>query len=145
MSTVIAWRTMIPAALGRCAGLVLGATLLWAGFVKMAAPERFVDVIARFDLVGPSLVDLVGAAVTVTELLVGAALAIGWRRRAMASVATGLVVAFAIVVAVSTWRGVATACGCFGDPSASSPGWIAARNAALAGLGLLATMPTEPR
>jgi uncharacterized membrane protein YphA (DoxX/SURF4 family) len=134
-------RRMAIVALGRGAGLALGLVLVWAGLGKMVAPERFVDAIVRLDLVAAAFVDLVGAAVTVAEILVGLALVFGWRRQGVASVAVALIAVFTLAVVASALRGIETACGCFGDPSVSAPGWIAARNTALVGLGLLARLP----
>jgi hypothetical protein len=61
-----------------------------------------------------------------------------WRMGALV-IATALFTAFAGIWAVTWWRGIDVACGCFGGSGDTPVGWSLARGLALAGLawGLL--------
>lgn len=122
------------------------ALFLLTGFAKLASGEQFVESLRGYDLVPLAIIDLVAAAVIVSELSLGVWLASGRERRtALAAVAVCLLT-LAAILAIATWRGATGSCGCFAGLAESSigPGAVL-RAAALAVLAINAVLVERPR
>ena len=104
------------------ARLVLGATLLAAGALKIGALEASVQSVRLYQLLPFETTAFVGYALPIIEIAVGVLLITGTFTRVSAIVGSLLMLAFIIGIA-SVWaRGISIDCGCFGgggevDPS----------------------------
>jgi uncharacterized membrane protein YphA (DoxX/SURF4 family) len=120
-------------------GLGLAAALLASALLKLAAPRSSRAALATFD-VPERARSAVWAALVVTELVLAAAVALGFDAAAWA--ASALLAAFAVVLAAAVVRGRAGApCACFGVRSRVSRTAVA-RNLVLA--GAFAALPWLP-
>lgn len=136
--------------IGLLARLGLGGVLLVAGALKVPHPEASVTAVRAYQLLPTEAADVVGQALPIIEVIVGALLILGVFTRWAAVVGGLLMVAFIIGIA-SVWaRGISINCGCFGDggvdPDAMSKyPWEIARDVVLlAGAALLAWRPRTP-
>ncbi len=126
---------------GTAARLVVGGVWLWAGLLKLPDPDSSVTAVRAYQLLPISSVDVVGRALPMVEVVVGACLVLGLLTRVAGAVSAVLQVAFVIGIA-SVWaRGISIRCGCFGsggyDPHAASRyPWEIARDVGLLALSL---------
>jgi uncharacterized membrane protein YphA (DoxX/SURF4 family) len=135
---------------GLGARLVVGIVWLWAGLLKVSDPQSSVTAVRAYQLLPSSVADVVGRALPMVEVIVGACLVLGLLTRLAGGVSALLQLAF-IVGIVSVWaRGIAIDCGCFGsggyDPNAASHyPWEVARDVGLLVLSLyVAWLPRTP-
>ncbi len=135
MNRTLAW-------VGLLARLVIGGVWLVAGALKIAEPDASINAVRAYQLLPPSLAEVVGLVLPGLEVVVGLALVLGVFTRGAAVLSALLFVAFIIGIA-SVWaRGIEIDCGCFGgggaDPEASSKyPWEIARDVALLAASLL--------
>ncbi len=103
---------------------ILGGVFIWASYDKILHPAEFARAIANYKfLTAPLLINLSAVFVPWLELLAGLMLILGiWRRGALL-ILTGLLVFFAILITITTLRGIDIACGCFGSDESSRVGW----------------------
>jgi uncharacterized membrane protein YphA (DoxX/SURF4 family) len=131
------------------AGLIrygFAVLFLVTGLAKLASGEAFIDAIRGYELVPTGAIDLVAAALIVTELGLGVWLASGYARRAALWAAAVSLLGFGAIVAIAVWRGATGDCGCFSGVAESSIGLGAiVRNAALAAVAINAAVVERPR
>ncbi len=94
--------------------MLLGAVFAYAGAIKIREAADFADAIAGFRLLPPGLSNLVALGLPPFEILLGAWLIAGWRRRTAAFCALGLCGVFLLALVSAAVRGIAVDCGCFG-------------------------------
>ncbi len=104
---------------------IVGATFLYAGIVKLHAPQDFADSIASFQLLPAGIVNAFALGLPPFEILVALLLLSGWQKRAAALAVLGLTAIFAVAMLSALARGLTVDCGCFGggQPSALKT-WI---------------------
>ncbi len=126
---------------GLAARLVVGLVWIWAGLLKVGDPASSVTAVRAYQLLPPSTAEVVGRALPMVEVIVGACLVLGLLTRVSGVVSALLQAAFIIGIA-SVWaRGISINCGCFGnggyDPHAASHyPWEIARDVCLLALSL---------
>jgi len=104
----------LPALVGLLARLVLGVTLIVAGWLKVTSPVSSARAVRAYQILPYDLAGYVGYALPVVEILVGLLLVVGLFTRASAAVGGLLMLAFIIGI-ISAWaRGLSLDCGCFG-------------------------------
>ncbi len=126
-------------------GVVAGVFAAAAGF-KLVDPAKFATDIGHYRLVPPVVAGAAAVYLPWLELALAAALLAPRWRRAARWVAGAVLVGFCAALASTLWRGIDVRCGCFGEGSATGPGWALARNAALLGclaLGAWAVRPAK--
>jgi uncharacterized membrane protein YphA (DoxX/SURF4 family) len=135
---------------GLTARLVVGGVWLWAGLLKVGQPEASVTAVRAYQLLNPSLAEVVGRTLPMVEVVLGACLVLGLLTRFAGLLSAVLLVAFIIGI-VSVWaRDIPINCGCFGDggpdPDAFSKyPWEIARDVGLTVLSLfLVWRPRTP-
>ncbi len=136
---------------GLLARLVVGGVWVVAGVLKLPDPAANVRSVRAYRLLPEGVVPVVGHALPVLEILVGACLLLGLLTRAVAVVSGLMLVAFVIGIAAAWSRGLQIDCGCFGggpDPSANATAaypWDIARDVGLLALSVwLAVGPRTP-
>jgi len=105
---------------------VLGATLFYAGIVKLLEPGQALQAVQAYRILPSSLDDVVAIGLPLLELVIGVLLLLGLGTRLAAWVAAGLMVVFIAGVASAWIRGLSIDCGCFGgggDVAPSSKAW----------------------
>ncbi|GAB47879.1 MauE/DoxX family redox-associated membrane protein [Mobilicoccus pelagius] len=136
--------------IGLLARLVLGGTLLAAGLLKIGHPRAAARAAQAYQILPFDVAGMVGLALPVVEILLGALLVLGLFTRTAALLGMLLQLVFIAAIA-SVWaRGIAIDCGCFGDGGPVSAGqtqygWVIARDVGLALCGLwLVLRPRAP-
>ena len=114
---------------GRSAILLLrlgtGAVFVFAGCLKLRAPEIFADDIAAFRILPPALDNLLALGLPPFEILLGLLLFTGWRRRTI-SFCAALTSGIFLIALCSAWvRGLRVDCGCFGSGGGEPRLWVA--------------------
>lgn len=106
--------------------LIVGSVFLYAGTVKLTAPQTFADNIATFRLLPTELVGLLALGLPPFEVALGGLLVSGVWRRTAALGALGLSGVFALALISAMLRGLDVDCGCMGghDTPSSLQGWI---------------------
>lgn len=99
--------------------LILGGIFIFAGAIKIAAPQSFADSIASFQILSHGLIPPMALGLPVFEVLVGSMLIIAWQKRAAAFSALFLTAIFGIALFSALARGLQVDCGCFGGGTAS--------------------------
>jgi uncharacterized membrane protein YphA (DoxX/SURF4 family) len=108
------------------ARVVLGATLSYAGIVKLLEPGEALQAVQAYRILPASLDDVVAIGLPLLELIVGVLLLLGLGTRLAAWVAAGLMVIFIAGIASAWIRGLSIDCGCFGgggDVAPASKAW----------------------
>ncbi len=100
--------------IGVLARLVVGGVWLVAGALKLPDPAENVRAVRAYRLLPESVVPLVGHALPVLEILVGACLLVGLLVRANAVLSGVLLLAFLVGISSAWARGMSIECGCFG-------------------------------
>ena len=134
---------------GLLARLVVGGVWVVAGALKVPDPDESVRAVRAYDLLPEAVVPLVGHALPVVEVLVGACLLVGLLTRGSAIVSALLLTAFIVGISSAWARGLQIECGCFGggagpaqNATAKYP-WEIARDVGL--LALSAWLIWRPR
>jgi uncharacterized membrane protein YphA (DoxX/SURF4 family) len=127
---------------GLLARLVVGAVWIWAGVTKLPDPTVTVRAVRAYEILPESVVPLVGHALPVCEVVLGATLVAGVLVRVGGVLSALLLLAFVIGIA-SVWaRGIQIDCGCFGGGGFKQNAfrdypWEIARDVGLMALSLL--------
>jgi uncharacterized membrane protein YphA (DoxX/SURF4 family) len=96
------------------ARVALGGVLVWAGASKVPDLATSVQVVKQYQIVPYALLDFVGYALPIGELLLGVVLLMGAFTRWTAALG-GLLMAVYVVAIISLWaRGIWMDCGCSG-------------------------------
>ena len=111
---------------------VLAGVWVWAGGAKALDPVAFAESVAGFHIVPWPVAVVLAYYLPWLELVVGLGLLVQRWRAESAWVATGLCTVFAILWAVTWWRGINVACGCFGGSGEGSALWGLARAVGMA-------------
>ncbi len=101
--------------------LFLGGIFIYAGYTKMENPLQFAAAVEAYQLLPPHLVIWVVKILPWFEIVLGAALAVGFAIRYTAAVAGGFLAFFVGVMFVTYLRGIEADCGCFGVGERISP------------------------
>lgn len=123
--------------IGVAARLVVGGVWILAGAKKLPDPAASVRAVRAYQILPESVVPLVGHALPVCEVILGACLVLGILTRLAGVLSVLLLVAYIIGIA-SVWaRGLQIDCGCFGGGGTQAGAskqypWDIARDAALA-------------
>ncbi|MDD5564195.1 MAG: hypothetical protein PHQ91_10825 [Thermoanaerobaculaceae bacterium] len=94
-------------------GVALGGIFLYAAGSKLIDPRPLVTIIWGYRILPPGPINLMAIYMPWLELLVAIGLLTGYKRRAAALLASGLLTMFITALAVNALRGVNVACGCF--------------------------------
>jgi uncharacterized membrane protein YphA (DoxX/SURF4 family) len=127
------------------ARLLLGGVWLAAGLTKIGDLDASVRAVRAYRLLPEALVQVVGAALPLAEVLLAALLVTGLFVRASAVLSALLMAAFVVGIASAWARGLRIDCGCFGSggelAAGAEPtyGWELARDGGLFLLALLLT------
>lgn len=100
--------------------LVLAAVMIYAGAVKLFEPNGAREAIAAYRLIPESLVDMLGWALPIGQVVLGLLLLVGLFTRLAALAAALLMGAVAIGVAIVWARGYSIDCGLLGGGAAIS-------------------------
>ena len=94
--------------------LLVGATLLWAGSVKIPEPGLFAQTVRAYEVLPLSLINPFSIIVPWMEVTAGFCLVIGFWTRSSALAALALFLSFGVAMGVNIYRGADLSCGCFG-------------------------------
>jgi uncharacterized membrane protein YphA (DoxX/SURF4 family) len=94
--------------------MVLGATMLYAGILKLLEPSQALRAVQAYRILPPAIDDIVAYGLPLLEMAVGALLLLGLGTRPAAWITSGLMVVFIAGVASAWLRGLSIDCGCFG-------------------------------
>jgi len=100
----------------------LGAVAVVAGVTKMGDLPASVRAVRAYQLLPEGLAVLIGNALPLVEVIVGALLVLGLFTRVSAAAFGLMLVAFTIGIGSAWARGLAIDCGCFGGGGAIDPG-----------------------
>lgn len=126
--------------IGLAARLILGGALFLAGFLKLGQPLTSARAVQAYQLLPFDVAAVVGYALPIVEVALGALILVGLFTRWTALLGTLIMLVF-IVGIVSAWaRGLSIDCGCFGgggvvDPSETQYGVDIARDVVFAAAG----------
>lgn len=100
---------------GLAARLILGVTLLVAGYLKIGSLQTSARSVQAYQLLPFDVATYVGYALPIVEIILGILLIVGLFTRTAAILGGLLMVAFIIGIASAWARGLSIDCGCFGD------------------------------
>jgi uncharacterized membrane protein YphA (DoxX/SURF4 family) len=143
------WPTVLTGLLAR---VVVGGVWVVAGALKLSDPAGNVRSVRAYRLLPEAVVPVVGHALPILEILVGACLLVGVLTRLAAAVSALMLSAFVIGIASAWARGLSIECGCFGGGGGGVSGdprpayaWEIARDLGLLLLSLwLVRRPRTP-
>jgi putative oxidoreductase len=115
-----------------CARLGTAAILIVAALAKLRDPQALAQDIANYRVLPAALVPAAATALPGVELVLGAALALGWWTRAAGVAATALLGVFTIAIGTALLRGIDIECGCFGGQGHPATWWTFARDVGFA-------------
>ncbi|MCG6894786.1 MAG: DoxX family protein [Desulfobacteraceae bacterium] len=116
---------------------VFGGAFVWAAWAKIIDPASFAVAVANYDLLPHGAVGFTAAVLPWIEMICGVLLIIGIWVAGNALVLNTLLLVFTGALAMSMFRGLDIACGCFSlDVQASESHWYyLLRDVAMLGLG----------
>jgi len=94
--------------------LILSGIFIYSGYVKLQAPLQFAGAIAGYQLVPERFIFPLATYLPWFEIALGILLLSGWKLRYVSASASGLLLMFTVVLAVTYFRGIEAECGCFG-------------------------------
>ena len=97
----------------------LGLIFLYAGIVKLRAPQDFADSIASFQMLPTAVINSLALSLPCFELLTAVMLLLGWHPRAAALAVWIMTTVFAAAMLTALLRGLNVDCGCFGGGTPS--------------------------
>ena len=134
--------------LARC---LVGGVWVVAGVLKLPNPSENVRAVRAYQLLPESVVPVVGHALPILEIAVGACLLLGLLTRVTAALSALMLAAFVVGISSAWARGLSIECGCFGGgagPAANAQAaypWEIARDVGLLLLsGWLVRRPRTP-
>ncbi|MEM1060011.1 MAG: MauE/DoxX family redox-associated membrane protein [Verrucomicrobiota bacterium] len=120
--------------------LVIGGLFVYAGGLKFLHPVAFADSIATYQLLPEALLHPVALLLPPLEIIAGAMLISGYRKRLATFTLVLLCLVFLVALGQGWARGLEIDCGCFGSESSSEQAalWAIGRDILfLLGLGWL--------
>ncbi len=114
--------TKIQPWLGLIARLILGGTLIAAGYLKFDELDKSQMAVRAYELLPVPLANFMGIFLPFFELAVGTLLVIGAGVRISAALSALLMIAFMIGISQAWARGLSIDCGCFGGGGQVAPG-----------------------
>jgi uncharacterized membrane protein YphA (DoxX/SURF4 family) len=106
--------------------LLVAGVFLYASYDKVWDPANFARSVGTYDLLPLWAVQSVSVVLAWLEILVGSLLLLGWRTRAAALWASGLLTFFTSLMLYAGFTGAGFDCGCFpggGDAAAHQAGY----------------------
>lgn len=118
--------------------VVLGGIFLYAGIVKSQDPEGFAQAIYNYRILPGWLINPVAILLPWVEIVMGAALFLGFWVPGASLLACGFLGAFALALCINLARGLDIDCGCFSTVQSGSGNttWYFLRDILLMGLAL---------
>lgn len=101
-------------ALGLACRLLLAGVWLYAGALKVGDLDGSIRAVKAYQLLPPSVAEVVGAGLPFVELGLGLLLLVGLATRVAAAVSALLLVGFVIGISWAWSQGLQIDCGCFG-------------------------------
>ena len=108
--------------IGLIARLILGGTLIAAGYLKFDELDKSKMAVRAYELLPVSLANFLGTTLPFFELGVGLLLVLGAATRITAGLSAILMIAFMIGISQAWARGLSLDCGCFGGGGQVAPG-----------------------
>ena len=108
--------------IGLIARLILGATLITAGFLKFDELDKSQMAVRAYELLPVSLANFLGITLPFFEMAIGILLVLGAGTRVAAALSALLMIAFMIGISQAWARGLSIDCGCFGGGGQVAPG-----------------------
>lgn len=108
--------------IGLAARLILGGTLIAAGYLKFDELDKSQMAVRAYELLPIPLANFLGIFLPFFELAIGILLIIGAGVRISAGLSAVLMVAFMIGISQAWARGLSIDCGCFGGGGQVAPG-----------------------
>jgi hypothetical protein len=118
---------------------ILGVIFIWAAIYKISSPLDFADNIAAYQILPPSLINLLALGLPLFELGCGALICLGIFRRVGLLGILAMLTVFMAATVDAVCRGAHIQCGCFGMPSwlDSNPLIVLLRDACLLTLAII--------
>ena len=104
------------------ARLILGGTLIAAGYLKFDELDKSKMAVRAYELLPVSLANFLGTTLPFFELGIGLLLVLGAATRITAGLSAMLMIAFMIGISQAWARGLSIDCGCFGGGGQVAPG-----------------------
>ena len=104
------------------ARLILGGTLIAAGYLKFDELDKSQMAVRAYELLPVSLANFLGITLPFFELAIGLLLVLGAAIRITAGLSAILMIAFIIGISQAWARGLSIDCGCFGGGGQVAPG-----------------------
>ena len=120
----------------RFLAFLFGVVFIYSGGVKLWDPQAFAQQVQAYRILPLWGVPTFAAIMPVFELLTGAWLCTGWKRRPPILAAIGLLIIFIVALGLVLLRGLDINCGCFGTGS-DSPLMALMRDLVLLGIAVL--------
>ena len=108
--------------IGLLARLILGGTLIAAGYLKFDELDKSQMAVRAYELLPVSLANFLGITLPFFELAIGLLLVLGAATRITAGLSAILMIAFMIGISQAWARGLSIDCGCFGGGGQVAPG-----------------------
>jgi len=108
--------------IGLIARLILGGTLIAAGYLKFDELDKSKMAVRAYELLPVSLANFLGTTLPFFELGIGLLLVLGAATRITAGLSAILMIAFMIGISQAWARGLSIDCGCFGGGGQVAPG-----------------------
>ena len=101
------------------ARVMAALVFVYAGWIKIQAPQTFADSIAAFQLLPAWTSNLLALGLPPYEMIVGGWLLSGWKTRSAAFCALAACGGFLLALFSALIRGLPVECGCFGEAHSS--------------------------
>lgn len=98
--------------------IVLGGLFIYSGIDKIIDPLSFATIIHHYRIAPPDMINFAAIVIPWIEFMAGLFLVLGIKVRASALTINLLLVFFTVVLAVTAFRGINVACGCFSTSTA---------------------------
>ncbi|UCE65203.1 MAG: DoxX family membrane protein [Candidatus Zixiibacteriota bacterium] len=98
--------------------IVLGGLFIYSSIDKIIDPLAFATIIHHYRLAPPNMINFAAVVIPWIELIAGVFLIFGIRLKASALTINLMLVFFTVVLAITAFRGINVACGCFSTSTA---------------------------